>query len=231
MDRGVKRRRFVRTAGGVAAAVLFSSNSFSAVTRTSTAQEPTESWRRFGYDDANTGHTPNNSGPIDGVGERWVFETGQGTGDVQMAPVVTDDTVYFASRDGNLYAVEGETGAQRWTFERGGSGAPVVEDGTVSVETWDDTVYAVDVDDGSARWSFETSSYHQSSPVVANGTVYVGNSGGDIHALAASDGTKQWRYRTGVDRYGGLSPAVSDGTLYVPSYGSSRRKPRALARG
>src|SRR5690242_2984010 len=47
-------------------------------------------------------------------GMKWKFHTG---GMVIGSPVVVGGQVYFGSDDGNLYAVDAETGAQKWKFE------------------------------------------------------------------------------------------------------------------
>ena len=49
---------------------------------------------------------------------RWRFETG---GDVDSSPAIgADGTVYVGSDDGNLYAIDPETGAEVWRFPAGG---------------------------------------------------------------------------------------------------------------
>jgi outer membrane protein assembly factor BamB len=50
-----------------------------------------EEWRQFGYDDGNTGHAPNNTGPVADISEQWRYDT---DGRVESSPAVADGTVY-----------------------------------------------------------------------------------------------------------------------------------------
>jgi|GEM_PF-2157814 outer membrane protein assembly factor BamB len=56
----------------------------------------------FQYDAANTGTSPDETGPQTTVGEQWFFETG---GSVEAPPAVVDGTVYVGSHDANVYAL------------------------------------------------------------------------------------------------------------------------------
>ena len=47
-------------------------------------------------------------------GLKWKVHTG---GMVIGSPAVMERSVYFGSTDGNLYAVDAESGAQRWKFD------------------------------------------------------------------------------------------------------------------
>ena len=48
-------------------------------------------------------------------GKIWEFETG---GQVQSSPAIGEDgTIYFGSKDGKLYAINGKTGIKLWEFE------------------------------------------------------------------------------------------------------------------
>src|SRR4029077_9228464 len=47
---------------------------------------------------------------------KWKFQTG---GQVISSPAVANGVVYIASTDGNLYAVDLESGTQKWKLELG----------------------------------------------------------------------------------------------------------------
>ena len=47
-------------------------------------------------------------------GLKWKFHTG---GMVIGSPAVSEGMVYFGSTDGNLYAVNADSGAQQWKFD------------------------------------------------------------------------------------------------------------------
>ncbi|WP_251344359.1 PQQ-binding-like beta-propeller repeat protein [Haloplanus halophilus] len=178
-----------------------------------------EAWRQFGYDDANTGHAPDNTGPTDGVGPRWTFETG---GQVSSSPAVVDGTVYVGSNDRNVYALSAADGTERWRFETDGwvRGGPTVVDDTVYVGNLSGSVYALSASDGTERWVAEQTGTSHPSPTVANGTVYLGSGDGTVYALDASDGSRQWSAAPSDGDSVALiqgAPAVADGTVYVGS--------------
>jgi hypothetical protein len=65
---------------------------------------------------------------------------------------VADGTVFVGSNDGYLYAVDADSGAQRWRAETGGSifSSPTVADGTVYVGSCDGNLYAIHASDDGA---------------------------------------------------------------------------------
>ena len=68
------------------------------------------------------------------------------------------EDVYFGSTDGNFYAVDAESGAQKWKFEAqepdsvdaGGRGE------VVYFGAYDGNFYAVDAATGALKWKFKT---------------------------------------------------------------------------
>lgn len=136
-------------------------------------------------------------------------------------------TVYVGSDDGNVYAVNAETGTEVWSFNTNGGvwSSPTVSEGTVYVGNDNGTVYAIDATDGTEVWSYDTGeSSVRTSPTVVDGTVYVGSgdpggamtaseTSGTIHVIDAIDGTKVWEYEADSP----IKPTVSvaDGRVYA----------------
>jgi outer membrane protein assembly factor BamB len=147
------------------------------------------------------------------------------------SPAVASGKVFFGSGDGNLYAVDRETGLLQWKFATGDvvHASPAFAGNTVYVGSWDSTLYAIDADTGQARWSFKAGddpSIHnqvgfQSSPAVVDGTVYVGCRDAHVYAIDAATGRKRWDYPTSKSWVIG-TPAVSRGTVYVGTSDSAR---------
>jgi len=86
---------------------------------------------------------------------KWKFQTG---GHVISSPAVTNSAAYIASTDGNLYAVDLESGAQKWKLALGvrATASPAVDNGTIYLGTYSGRFYAVDAATGKLKWKFQT---------------------------------------------------------------------------
>jgi eukaryotic-like serine/threonine-protein kinase len=139
------------------------------------------------------------------------------------SPAVWNGAVYFGSGDGNVYALDGQTGALKWKFKTGDvvHASPAIADGTVFIGSWDSYFYALDAQTGAEKWRFKTgedAAVHnqqgiQSSAAVANGTVYFGCRDSHVYALDEFTGAQKWSYATG-GTWVLTSPAVHDGKVY-----------------
>ena len=145
------------------------------------------------------------------------------------SPAVFEGAVYFGSGDGNVYALDAESGALKWKFKTGDvvHASPAIADGMVFIGSWDSYFYALDAATGAEKWRFKTGEdlvAHnqqgiQSSAAVANGTVYFGCRDSHVYALDEFTGAKKWAYATG-GTWVLTSPAVSDGKVFFAiSYG------------
>jgi len=147
------------------------------------------------------------------------------------SPAVASGKVYFGSGDGNVYAVDVQTGVVQWKFPTKDvvHASPAVVNGIVYVGSWDSYLYAIDAETGQEKWSFksgEDNTIHnqvgfQSSPAVVDGTVYVGCRDAHVYALDALTGRKKWDYPTSKSWVIG-TPAVRDGNVYVGTSDSAR---------
>ncbi|SFR97664.1 Outer membrane protein assembly factor BamB, contains PQQ-like beta-propeller repeat [Halomicrobium zhouii] len=174
--------------------------------------------------------------------ELWSTEVGHRFG--SSSPVVVGGTVYVGTiGDGPLVvsgdedeeqyeacallALDAATGDERWRYDDFGEkdnvdSSPAVANGRVYFGG-DDGVYALDTDDGSVVWERQVAVHSDSSPAIADGLVYYGGpSNGDdgppatLWALDATTGETEWT--AGIDDDSlRASPAVADGTVYVPA--------------
>ena len=157
------------------------------------------------------------------------FENMSARADSGVNGVVVDSAgdVYFGSTDGNLYAVNGVTGAIKWTFQAFGGDrfnwAPAIGyDTATSVETaiyigsccTNNSLYALNITDGALLWSHSSS--YMGSPIVSpqTGVVFV-PSGWNMLAFSPS-GSLLWT-NSDCQQYYGLSiPSLtSDGVLLL----------------
>jgi outer membrane protein assembly factor BamB len=75
-------------------------------------------------------------------------------------PIVIDDTIYFASGDGNFYALDAESGYMRWVFKSGASinSIPCADENNVYFGSRDGKLYALSRKTGEEVWHFQTES-------------------------------------------------------------------------
>ena len=126
------------------------------------------------------------------------------------APALVDGVLYFGCNDGNLRAVDAQSGSVKWSFATvcGISGEPSVDSTTVYFGGQDGVIYALDRFSGSIRWSAGLG-YHVfcNTAVLSDTLIVTGNSMGKICALDARTGEPVWD-----DEIGGivLGPVTVD---------------------
>jgi eukaryotic-like serine/threonine-protein kinase len=174
-------------------------------------------------------------------GIKWTFRT---RGEVVSSPAIVDGVIYVGSNDGNLYAIDQQTGTKKWAFATGArvASSPAVYHGIVYFGSYDGNFYAVDTATGKLSWKFRNAGERRyaathlhgslpvgetmpdpfdvylSSPAVSNGAVYFGSGDGNIYALDATTGNLNWKFQTGDVVH--ASPAIVDGKLYIGSWDS-----------
>ncbi len=171
--------------------------------------------------DARHSGTSTSAGPTAGT-VRWRRELGAG---LTPGPVVgPDGTIYTATNDGVLHAIDPATGADRWTYSvdhRGGgdlSTSPLVlPDATVVWGTPGNDLVALSPT-GATLWTVALPGT-PTSPVSADGhRVYVGDRSGGVSALDIGLGAAHliWSLHVGSSSYGSV---VTDGAgrLYTTS--------------
>jgi outer membrane protein assembly factor BamB len=143
--------------------------------------------------------------------------------------LIDGDLVLVGSGDRWFYAIERESGEERWRFEAGAAvqSSAAVHAGLVYFGDRSNVLYALDRRTGRERWRVETGAdhpwewghegwdYFTSSPVIAGDLVIVGSGDGNVYGLDAATGTERWRVSTGGRVRS--SPAIADGTAYVGS--------------
>lgn len=117
------------------------------------------------------------------------------------SPTIEGETVYIAA--GDLYAMNRETGEERWRFEMPSeteaTGLPAVREETAYIPGDDYTLYAVDTETGDEKWQVTPIQKGGPGPIpsVANGLVYIAvteDQMGEMRALNPTDGSIAWRH-------------------------------------
>jgi outer membrane protein assembly factor BamB len=143
----------------------------------------------------------------------WSYETGDST---DSSAAIADGIVYVGVGNGDLIALELNSGKVRWKYSTGsliGESSPAVHAGAVYVGDLDGTLHAVAVRDGRRLWSYRTEAEIKSSPVVAEGLVLIGSYDTFLYALDPRSGELRWRLQTGGPVH--ATPAVQDGLVFV----------------
>lgn len=159
----------------------------------------------------------------------WSFETGD---NVATRPLVLPEQglVLFGSEDGNLYALDADTGEQRWKAEAGGAvvSFPVLVGGQVAFASDDGSVYGLDPVSGERHWQYAAGGPVEATIALgpsAEGSgsdddsrmFYVASRDGSLAAVALStcqpDCTAAWE--ASIGRTLRQAPAVGNGAVFV----------------
>jgi outer membrane protein assembly factor BamB len=187
-------------------------------------------WPQYGFGPNGGRHNPfeNVLSPknVDKLTLRFSYSAPAGLG----PPVVSGGMVYSSSNDGNVYALNADTGALVWKAEGYG---PAVADGIVYfMGSYDTFLYARNARTGALVWSYniQISAF---APVVSGKVVYVTAAtlaGYDLFALDAHTGFLYWRdFIWATPDLG--APAIAKGTIYVGASGSSSSDLLAVSNG
>mgnify|MGYP000695847885 CR=1 FL=1 len=147
---------------------------------------------------------------------------------------VAYETVFFGTENGEVVALDANTGEQKWLTKVKGEvlAAPAIDAGVVLISTGSGFVSALNADDGEEIWSFETdvpplSLRGVSSPSAVNGGAIIGTATGKLIVNILETGQTAWEQvisaATGVTELERIvdidsEPLVVGGSVYVISY-------------
>jgi outer membrane protein assembly factor BamB len=149
------------------------------------------------------------------------FNTGTDTR-VWSTPAVKGGTVFVASMDHHLYAIDKTKGTLMWKFPKEGdpeigtlAGSPAAYDDGVYVGSFDSHLYAVGLQ-GELRWKFKATGRLWDPPAEVDGVLYQGDLDGNVYALDAATG-QATKWPQPAQLQGGVraTPLVTDGVVYV----------------
>jgi outer membrane protein assembly factor BamB len=158
------------------------------------------------------------------------------------SPAIADGVIYIASLSGHLFAIDQQTGKERWKFKSSMpiASSPSIVDEILYFVSSGGALVALDIATGQPKWvyaieyerRYEAKGLHgypqaaqtipdawdvfTSSPAVANGKVYFGSGDGNVYAVDAKSGILQWKFATGDVVH--ASPAVAGGAIFVGSW-------------
>ncbi len=158
---------------------------------------------------------------------RWYSRSEDISGPVVGGIVVVQDTVYYGTSGGKIFAVDAIDGRRKWMFETGSKiwSTPAIDGETLFIGSFDKKLYAIDTTTGEERWEkpFEVEGAIVSTPVVYNNIVYFGSFDRHFYAVDVVSGEEVWRFPTDEDEEGNPSnwfwvkPVAYDGVIYAAS--------------
>lgn len=180
------------------------------------AQAQSDQARNYQIDATHTGSvtSPGLTPPLK---QKWSVNFGQRI----SYPLIADGRVFVTVRNPSafgtmLYALDGATGANIWSFPLGGTywwSALCYENGRVFAVNTDGLLRAFDGATGNLIWTRQLNAYAVSAPpTVFQGVIYQGGSG-TIFAVSADTGDLLWT--ASVTNGDASSPAVTADGLYV----------------
>ena len=158
--------------------------------------------------------------PFPAPGE-WAFPEKGSAGAIYAPPLVQGETVYVATYQGQLLALDGATGKARGekAVFKGDAvvGAPALSGETLYLASGS-RVYALNPLTGQPLWPkpFQARDRIWGSPVVDGETIYLGSLDHHIYALSTKDGSLLWEYKAG----GAIasSPTLGEGGLFFSAF-------------
>ncbi|MGH7599476.1 MAG: PQQ-binding-like beta-propeller repeat protein, partial [bacterium] len=138
---------------------------------------------------------------------------------IVSSAAISGDLVTFGGRDGFLYALDRQTGQEKWRRDYEISwviSSPAIFNGLLFTGTSDGRfAHALDLSTGKEKWRFTATETVWSSPALTDSLVYFGDGGGNFFAVDSRSGAEKWRFKT-KDRIFS-SPVVADGVVYIGS--------------
>jgi quinohemoprotein ethanol dehydrogenase len=190
------------------------------------ADLPTDQWVMPGGSEAGnyfSNLADINASNVRALGFAWDYALNTTRGQ-EGTPLVVDGTLFASGNWGRVYAIDAETGRERWTFlpeldAKWGRFAccDVVNrglafsEGRIYVGALDGWLYALDSKTGRVLWKADTLVERDrgrpytitGAPLIANDIVLIGNSGGDfagfrgyVSAFDSKTGALRWRFYT-----------------------------------
>jgi len=163
--------------------------------------------------------------------EEWNSEIGYGVSHYysKLKPVSAYDSIYLASRNGEVKSISPENGKTMWQVKLDSgqatrlSGGITASNSSLYIGSENGVIYAIDAKTGETTWTSQVAGEVLSSPAVDAGLVIVNTSDGNLVALDQNTGKQRWTIVSEVPNLtlrGDSSPvALSGGVFWGTSSG------------
>lgn len=150
----------------------------------------------------------------------WSEKIGKGSEFLRIGlnPSSDGNRVYAASYDGNVVALDPESGDRAWRTELDLtlSAGPGVGEGIVVVAGYDGDLVALDAADGAERWRINIGGETIAKPTIRDRSVVVYTIDGRLRVFSALDGREIWSLEQSVPaltQRGAASPIISGNSV------------------
>ena len=151
----------------------------------------------------------------------WIHVPGHSTRGLQSMPLVADGVLYYTGSYSRVFALDGATGKQLWSYTPELDDALVarqthspynrgaaIGEGKLYVGTVDGRLIALDMKTGKVAWDTKLQDSQKltvgftGAPLYAKGTVVIGSQGGEwpgqgpLYGVDAATGKVKWKFNT-----------------------------------
>lgn len=139
--------------------------------------------------------------------------------DIDVTPIIDNDIIYVAAFQGDIVAIEAETGTILWKRKLSTYTGLFANQGQLYLSDHLSRLWAMDTNNGASVWKQDKFLHRAiTTPLFINGYLVVGDFEGYLHLIAAESG--KIISRTFIDKEGvSTPPIIKDNTIYV--YGDS----------
>lgn len=154
---------------------------------------------------------------------------------IALQPAGDGNRIYAASRDGNVVALDPETGRQFWRSELDIelSAGPGVGEGLVVVGASDGYLIALDADSGAERWRANIVGETLAKPLIKDNLVVAITIDNRLRAVSAFDGSERWIVEQATPRLTvrGSATPIAVGSTVIAGFDNGRLAAVNLASG
>jgi outer membrane protein assembly factor BamB len=147
----------------------------------------------------------------DQLAERWVFKCEDA---IESAPAIVGNTVYVASIDKHLYAIELSSGKLQWKvkLEAPLKAAPAVREDRVYIGDVSGKLYCLSTKDGKTIWTYQTEVTITAGVNFYKDHIILGSQDLPLYSLDAN-GKKRWEFQ--IDGGSNGTPAVVEDRIFA----------------
>ena len=151
-------------------------------------------------------------------GITWNYET-RGNGSFML--LVYNGVIYSGDDEGNLYAIDCNSGEEIWTFKADGRfyNGPSIKDESLYFGVHGGSMYSLDIKTGKEIWKIKTGGSVCFPPVFNNGLGYAQSHDNNLYIFDLQDGTIKDTINGDYWMCG--IPSIANNHIYYPDWGGN----------